>query len=204
MFRFRRPCREGYRREFRHFLSKVCSTLPIKATGAMALLPICDSSFTCEDYNIYWAHPWSPCPLRRAHPGPGPHPLPFETEVNVQWHTDCSTSGRRNICCNRCSQQNRNSLHSCCGRQRSIWLCSWKVFFVWGDAHHFTSDQNDLFGKRCVPVGKVRRFHQKSTCLTQLTSEPCVVQIWPRNTPKIQTQQNPCAPPSGWCFLIFC
>jgi len=26
---------------------------PVKAIGAMALLPICDSSFTCEDYNTY-------------------------------------------------------------------------------------------------------------------------------------------------------
>ena len=24
-------------------------------------------------YNTYRAHPWSPFPLRRAHPGPGPH-----------------------------------------------------------------------------------------------------------------------------------
>ena len=35
--------------------------------------PICDRSFTCEDYTTYRAHPWSPFPLRRAHPGPGPH-----------------------------------------------------------------------------------------------------------------------------------
>ena len=45
----------------------------MEAMGAMALLPICDSSFTCEDYNTYRAHPGSPFPLRRAHPGPGPH-----------------------------------------------------------------------------------------------------------------------------------
>ena len=45
----------------------------LEATGAKALLPIGDSSFTCEDYNTYRAHPWSPFPLRRAHPGPGPH-----------------------------------------------------------------------------------------------------------------------------------
>jgi len=32
-----------------------------------------NSSFTCENYNTYRAHPWSPLPLRRAHPGPGPH-----------------------------------------------------------------------------------------------------------------------------------
>jgi len=49
------------------------------AIGAMALLPICDSSFTCEDYNTFRAHPWNPFPLRRAHPGPGPHKLePFQ------------------------------------------------------------------------------------------------------------------------------
>ena len=46
---------------------------PVDSMGAMALLPICDSSFTCEDYNTYRAHPWSPFPLRRGHPGPGPH-----------------------------------------------------------------------------------------------------------------------------------
>ena len=48
---------------------------PVKAVGAVALPAICDSSFTCEDYNPYMAHPWSPFPLRRAHPGLGPHPL---------------------------------------------------------------------------------------------------------------------------------
>ena len=54
--------------------------------GAMALLPICDSSFTCEDYNTYRAHPWSSFPPRPwssfppstlgalfPRPGPGPH-----------------------------------------------------------------------------------------------------------------------------------
>jgi len=49
----------------------------VEAMGAMALPPICDSSFTCEDYNTYRAHPWSPFPLRRAHPGPGLHMTPF-------------------------------------------------------------------------------------------------------------------------------
>ena len=43
----------------------------VKAMGGMALLPIFDSSFTCEDYNR--AHPWSPFLRRRAQPGPGPH-----------------------------------------------------------------------------------------------------------------------------------
>jgi len=50
--------------------------VPVKAMGAMALLPICDTSFTCEDYNTFRAHPWSPFLLRRAHPGPGPHTSP--------------------------------------------------------------------------------------------------------------------------------
>jgi len=45
----------------------------VKAMGAMALLPICDSSSTCEHYNNYRAHPWSPFLLRRANPGSGPH-----------------------------------------------------------------------------------------------------------------------------------
>ena len=45
----------------------------VKAMGTMALLPICDSSFECEDDNTYRAHPWSSFPLRRVHPGLGPH-----------------------------------------------------------------------------------------------------------------------------------
>ena len=52
----------------------------VKAMGAMSLLPICDSLFTCEDYNTYRAHPWSPFPLRRAHPVPGPHTAPHLVE----------------------------------------------------------------------------------------------------------------------------
>ena len=47
-------------------------TRSVEAMGAMVLLLICDSSFACEDYNTYRAYPWSPFPLRRAHPGPGP------------------------------------------------------------------------------------------------------------------------------------
>ena len=43
--------------------------------GVMALLPICESSFTSEDYNTCRTHYWSPFPPRRAHPGPGPHSL---------------------------------------------------------------------------------------------------------------------------------
>ena len=34
------------------------------------------------------------------------------------------------------------------------------------------------------PHGGVCSFHQKSTCLTQLTLRPCVMQIWSRNTPE--------------------
>ena len=47
--------------------------LHVEATGAKALLAICDSRFTCEDYNTYRAHPWRPFSLRRAHQGLGPH-----------------------------------------------------------------------------------------------------------------------------------
>ena len=38
--------------------------------------------------------------------------------------------------------------------------------------------------KRELPHGGVRPFHQKLTCLTELTLGPDVVQIWPRNTPE--------------------
>jgi len=40
------------------------------------------------------------------------------------------------------------------------------------------------------PHGGVRPFHQKSTCLKQLTLEPCVVQIWSRN-PRISEATKP-------------
>ena len=36
-----------------------------------------------------------------------------------------------------------------------------------------------------VTHGGLRPFHQKSTCLTQLTLGPCVVHIWTRNPPKL-------------------
>ena len=39
----------------------------------VALLPICDGSFTCGDNNTYRAHPWSLFLLRRARPGPCDH-----------------------------------------------------------------------------------------------------------------------------------
>ena len=51
-------------------LQGVSCYLHVEAMGAMALRPICDSLFTSEDYNTYMAHPWSPFPLRRAHPRP--------------------------------------------------------------------------------------------------------------------------------------
>ena len=41
-----------------------------------------------------------------------------------------------------------------------------------------------------VPHGGVRPFHQKSTCLTNLTFEPCVVQIWSR-TPRFSGGTKP-------------
>ena len=37
--------------------------------------PICDTSFTFEDYNTVRAYPWSPFSLRRAYPGPGPNTM---------------------------------------------------------------------------------------------------------------------------------
>ena len=58
----------------------------VEAMAAMALLPIRDSSFTCEDYNTHMAHPWSPSPLRRAHPGPGPHTIQPEVRAIVSTH----------------------------------------------------------------------------------------------------------------------
>ena len=47
------------------------------------------------------------------------------------------------------------------------------------------------------PHGGSRPFHQKSTCLTQLSLGPYLVQIWSRNTPKNRSQRNPRTPPSG-------
>ena len=41
-----------------------------------------------------------------------------------------------------------------------------------------------------VPPGGVHRFHQKSTCLTQLTLGPYVVQIWSRSTPEYEVNEN--------------
>ena len=39
----------------------------VEAMGAMALPPICDVSFACEDYNIYRAHPSQiVCEMKRA------------------------------------------------------------------------------------------------------------------------------------------
>ena len=36
---------------------------------------------------------------------------------------------------------------------------------------------------KAVPHGGERLFHQKSTCFTQFTSGPCVMQTWSHNTP---------------------
>jgi hypothetical protein len=44
------------------------------------------------------------------------------------------------------------------------------------------------------PHGGTLPFHQKSTCLTQLTSEPCVVQS-DHVTLKVSSRQNPRTPP---------
>ena len=63
----------------------------VEAIGAMALLPIWDTSFTCEDYMTHRAHPWSPCPLRRAHPGPGPRIL--GRALGDQWFDTLSGAG---------------------------------------------------------------------------------------------------------------
>jgi len=41
-----------------------------------------------------------------------------------------------------------------------------------------------------VPHGGLRPFHQKSSCLTQLTLGPCVVQIWSRYVQNLTQQQN--------------
>ena len=38
--------------------------------------------------------------------------------------------------------------------------------------------------------GGVRPFHQKSTCLTQLTSGPYALQIWSRNTPNFSPNKT--------------
>jgi len=40
-----------------HLKSAVRHSTVVEAMGVIALLPICDSSFTCEDYNTYRAHP---------------------------------------------------------------------------------------------------------------------------------------------------
>ena len=40
------------------------------------------------------------------------------------------------------------------------------------------------------PLGGIRPFRQKSTCLPQLTSGACVVQMWSRNPPQNFRQQS--------------
>ena len=63
----------GTRKSPSPFTASPKSVEAMEAMGAMALLPICDGSFTRDDYNTYRDLPWSRFPLRRAHPGPGPH-----------------------------------------------------------------------------------------------------------------------------------
>ena len=48
-----------------------------------------------------------------------------------------------------------------------------------------------------LPHGGVRPFHQKSTCLTQLTLATHVVQIWSRN-PRISDATNPSNSTEWW------
>jgi hypothetical protein len=57
----------------------------VEAMPAMALLPICDSSFTCEDYNEFMALSWCPFPLRQAHPGPNLHIAEPSTLTSLEW-----------------------------------------------------------------------------------------------------------------------
>ena len=68
----------------------------------------------CEDYNDYRAHPWSPFPVRRAHPGQGPHTSASQflgapgllclfvyLQPRIAWSTslwDLNSSPRRNYC----------------------------------------------------------------------------------------------------------
>ena len=52
------------------------------------------------------------------------------------------------------------------------------------------------------PHGGVRPFHQKSTCLTQLSLGPCMVQIWPRccHFPgERKPRTSPCGTSEPWC-----
>ena len=50
-------------------------------------------------------------------------------------------------------------------------------------AHLLPSPVNKTGTLGAYPHGGLRPFHQKSTCLTQLTPGPCVVHFWSRNTP---------------------
>ena len=68
----------------------------MEAMGAMALLPICESSFTREDYNTYRARSWSPFPLRRAHPGPDPHTQDLErAAIVLRWRQEGAPAPQR-------------------------------------------------------------------------------------------------------------
>ena len=53
-----------------------------------------------------------------------------------------------------------------------------------------------------LPHGGVRPFHQKSTCITQLTLGPCVVQNWSRNTPKSSPNETHEAHRVGFGFRV--
>ena len=45
-----------------------------------------------------------------------------------------------------------------------------------------SSQEEEDDSQESSPHGRVRPFHQKSTCITQLTLGPIEVQIWSRNT----------------------
>jgi len=49
-----------------------------------------------------------------------------------------------------------------------------------------------------APHVGLRPFHQKSTCITQLTAGPYLVQIWSRSTPQNRGERNPRSPPCGY------
>ena len=71
--------------------------------GAMALLPIWDSSFTCEDYNAYRAHPWSlfseagPSRTRSSHASGPTGPPRTSPERGCQKSTSLGVSGMSKV-----------------------------------------------------------------------------------------------------------
>ena len=64
----------------------IFTTVRVEAMGAMALLPICDSSFTCENYNTYRAHP-----CRHLHPGPLQLPV-YTVKAGLEGLVTCCLS----------------------------------------------------------------------------------------------------------------